>query len=104
MSTDSREYRFAFEIQSLSEIPANFAIQENPGTFRSGVFLPRDDPDWFGRRSYPARVLLLYDESVTIAAHSGAREPSTTISLRDLEMIESGHVLLIGWSRLFWSG
>jgi hypothetical protein len=104
MSTDSREYRFAFEIQSLSEIPADFAIPQSPGTFQSGVFLPRDDPDWFGRRSYPARVLLLDEQFLTIAAHPSACEQITTIRLRDLDVVESGHVLLIGWLRLFWTG
>ena len=55
---DSREYVFAYLIRSAEDVPADFPIPE-PERFRTGLFLPRDGPDWFGRRAYPPRILLL---------------------------------------------
>ncbi|MGA3075276.1 MAG: hypothetical protein ABSG56_16435 [Bryobacteraceae bacterium] len=56
---DSRQYRFTFAIEALSQVPPDFVLPPEFGVFDAGVFLPRGDVDWLGRRRYPARILLL---------------------------------------------
>jgi hypothetical protein len=43
--------------------------------FDAGLCLPRDDPGWFGRSSYPPRILLLKDGAPHIVSHPSAAEP-----------------------------
>ena len=99
---DSRHYIFALELHSREDLPPDFTLPDKLGAFEMGLFLPRDDPDWFGRSSYPARALLLSSDRLLIVAHPKANEPATEIPLQDLQFAESGHILLIGWLRLAW--
>ena len=96
---DSRNYVFALSLRHAEDIPRDFGYRDNPD-FLIGVFLPRDDPDWFGRSDYPARLLLLFEDRVVVVPHPKSRK-ATPISLRleDLEAVESGRALLVGWIR-----
>jgi hypothetical protein len=99
---DSRNYRFAFPVDDLWAIPPDFEF--HPGdNIQAGLFLPRDDPDWFGRRSYPPRLLLLYSERVLIVSHPESNKPLQGMELADLIGVESAHVLLLGSMRLIHS-
>jgi len=96
---DSRQYLFAYLIRSLDDVPADFPIPAGDGGFRLGLFLPRDEPDWFGRSSYPTRILLLSGGAIVILPHPKMREPVIRIPLGELLFVEAGHILLIGWLR-----
>jgi hypothetical protein len=96
---DSRQYLFAYLIRSLEDVPADFPIPAGDGGFRLGLFLPRDEPDWFGRSAYPTRILLLSGKAIVILAHPTMSEPVVRIPLQELLFVEAGHILLIGWLR-----
>ena len=46
---DSRHYIVAFELRSTDDCPPDFELPSSLAGFDAGLFLPRDDPDWFGR-------------------------------------------------------
>ena len=97
---DSRQYIFAYLIRSLEDVPADFPIPAGDGGFRLGLFLPRDEPDWFGRSSYPTRIVLLSGGAIVVLPHPKTREPVIRIPLQRLLFVEAGHILLTGWLRL----
>jgi hypothetical protein len=96
---DSRHYAIAYELRSNDDTPPDFRGRDGPSDFDTAVFLPRDDPDWFGRSSYPPRLLALAADRLSILPHPSARERAESFSLRDLCFVESGHILLRGWLR-----
>ena len=96
---DSRQYIIAYPIHSRAECPADFSLPAGLGDFEAGLFLPRDDPDWFGRSSYPARLLLLTRENLHVVPHPTSNEPPSEFRLDDISSVESGHMLLKGWLR-----
>jgi hypothetical protein len=100
---DSRFYSFAFAITEAGEIPGDFAVPEWLGPLRCGLFLPRDDPDWFGRSAYPPRVMLLADDEMAVLPHPCSGQSVLRIPLGEIGLIEAGHVLLLGWIRLRWA-
>ena len=101
---DSRQYIFSYLIRSPADAPADFPIPE-PESLRIGLFLPRDGPDWFGRRAYPPRILVLETNALGVNAmavltHPRYAEPPVRVALPDIAFCEIGHILLIGWIRL----
>jgi len=101
---DSRQYIFSYLIRSPEDAPADFPIPE-PARLHIGLFLPRDGPDWFGRRVYPPRILLLERSApevnaIVVLTHPRYAEPPVRIALPDIVFCEIGHILLIGWIRL----
>jgi len=101
---DSRHYRYAFAIQSLSELPPDFTGFPDPGPLEAGVFLPQDDASWLGRRAYPARVLLVTSREILVAAHPAEREPLLRAPIREIHSAQCGRILLLGWFEFVWSG
>jgi hypothetical protein len=96
---DSRQYVFSYLIRSPVDVPGDFPIPE-PERLRIGLFLPRDGPDWFGRRAYPPRILLLDGDAIVVLTHPRYDQPPVRVALPDLAFYEIGHFLLIGWLRL----
>jgi hypothetical protein len=96
---DSRQYITAFELHSTFDCPPDFELPSTLATFDAGIFLPRDDPDWFGRSSYPPRILLLKDNALHLMSHPAARQPPSRWELDQISAVESGHLLLKGWLR-----
>jgi hypothetical protein len=101
---DSGQYVVAYLIASPEELPPDFLISGALDDFQAGLFLPRDQPDWFGRSRYPPRVLSLVGDALRIDTHPCAGEPHQRIPLDELVYIESGHILLRGWLRLVACG
>ncbi|HTX37912.1 MAG TPA: hypothetical protein VME43_22940 [Bryobacteraceae bacterium] len=99
---DSRQYILALELRALDDCPADFAVPPPLAGFEAGLFLPRDDPDWFGRSAYPPRILLLKDGALHILSHPSVGEPAGQCVLRRVSAVESAHMLLKG--RLRFSG
>jgi hypothetical protein len=101
---DSRQYRFTFAIEALSQVPPDFVLPPEFGVFDAGVFLPRGDVDWLGRRRYPARILLLSDRQAMVVPHPAAGEQPVRVSLDRIERVDWGRILLTGWIVLTWDG
>jgi hypothetical protein len=96
---DSRDYIVTFELSSIEDCPADLRLPPELGGFEAGLFLPRDDPDWFGRSAYPPRVVLVRERHLHVIAHPSAAEPHWECPLEDLVAVEAGHMLLKGWFR-----
>lgn len=97
---DSREYVFTYLIRSRNDLPEDFSIFPEDRGVRIGLFLPRDPPDWFGRSSYPPRIVLLSRDAIIVFGHPKSGEAPARIRLIDLTYYETGHFLLIGWLRM----
>jgi hypothetical protein len=96
-SVDSHDYRFAFSVTDQTEVPEDFGVRLD-ADFITGVFLPRDDPDWFGRIAYPPKLLLLFQNRVELLSHPSTRKPlMIRIPMAELDAVESGGALLLGW-------
>jgi hypothetical protein len=98
MEIDSRQYAFSYLIRSPEQIPADFPLPEF-ARYQIALFLPRDDPDWFGRRAYPPRILLLDRDTIVVLTHPCYDQPPVRLALADIEFYEIGQLLLIGWMR-----
>jgi hypothetical protein len=98
MEIDSRQYAFSYLIRSPEQIPADFPLPEFT-RYQTVLFLPRDDPDWFGRRAYPPRILLLDRDAIVVLTHPRYDQPPVRLALEDIEYYEIGQLLLIGWMR-----
>jgi hypothetical protein len=96
---DSRQYIFSYLIRCAGDVPSDFPIPELE-RYRMGLFLPRDGPDWFGRRAYPPRILLLDTNAIVVLTHPRYNEPPVRVALPDIVFYEIGHIFLIGWIRL----
>jgi hypothetical protein len=96
---DSRDYVIAYEIHSNDGVPPDFCASSTLPRFDAAVFLPRGDPQVFGRSSPPPRLLALTGDRLTILPHPSANEQAQVLALQRLCFIESGHVLLRGWLR-----
>ncbi len=96
---DSRDYILALELRSPDEWPADFVLPPSLAGFETGLFLPRADPDWFGRSAYPPRVLLLKGSALSIISHPSTGEPPCRWALEQIVSVESGHMRLKGWLR-----
>jgi len=79
-------------------------LPSDPGGFDAGVFLPRDDADWLGRRKYPPRILLVSGSEALVVPHPAAGEQPVRVPLDRIERVEWGRILLIGWIVLTWDG
>ena len=101
---DSRHYIVAFELRSTDDCPPDFELPSTLAGFDAGLFLPRDDPDWFGRSFYPPRILLLKDSALYIVSHPSTGEPPRQFAMEQIASVESGHMLLKGWLRFTGSG
>jgi len=93
---DSRQYIIPFRIDSPDDVPFDFRTGGRP-EFRNALFLPRSDPDWFGRSTSPPRILFLTDSMVTVMAHPADGGSEQRISLSEIQELETGNMLLLGW-------
>jgi hypothetical protein len=103
MEIDSRQYAFAYRIRSPEQIPADFPAPEF-ARYQIVLFLPRDDPDWFGRRASHPRILHLDQNSIAVITHPHFGEPPVPSALKDIVYYEIGQALLIGWMRFVTIG
>jgi hypothetical protein len=94
---DSRDYVFAFPVNGSADVPADFEPPPSVSDLVAGLFLPQSEPDWLRRRAFPARILLLTRDGLWVVPHPGAMERRLFIPLRNLEALECGRILLIGW-------
>lgn len=96
---DSRDYIVAFRLYSADDCPPDFHLPPALAGFEAGLFLPRDDPDWLGRSSYPPRLLLLKGRRLYLIAHPATGGPTVECPMDAICSVESGYMLLKGWLR-----
>jgi hypothetical protein len=101
---DSRRYIIAYELHAREDVPADFGPWDTSLEFQTGLFLPRAESDWFGRSTYPPRVLALVHGGLLIVPHPTARADSQLVRFDRLAFVESGRMLLKGWMRFVGSG
>jgi hypothetical protein len=101
---DSRQYIVAFELRSTEDCPPDFDLPTSLAGFETGIFLPRGDSDWFGRWSYPPRILLLKGSALYLVSHPSTGEPPSRCTMEQISSVESGHMLLKGWLRFTGPG
>jgi hypothetical protein len=102
---DSRDYICPLTINCLSDVPADFETPPGLPASACGLFLPRSDPDWLGRSAHPPSVVLLDRDFLFVIPHPAARAHTVRWPLHELESIECGRILLLGWIRLkSWEG
>ena len=101
---DSRQYIVTYAVRSAAECPPDFSLPATLGGFETGLFLPRDDPDWFGRSSYPPRLLLLTRDAIHMVPHPTSDDEPVEFRLADICSVESAHILLKGWLRFAGCG
>jgi hypothetical protein len=94
---DSCDYVCAFDIKGADDAPEDFELPPNASKTMAGVFLPQGESDWLGGRKYPARMLLVTEEELWVIPHAAAGGRPVRILLRDLETLECGRMLLLGW-------
>jgi hypothetical protein len=95
---------FSFAIDSVPGVPPDFILPPDLEDLTAGVFLPQGGTGWFGRREYPARVVLSTEREVVVAAHPAAGEPPARVPINRIECVERGRALLVGWIALWWDG
>jgi hypothetical protein len=97
---DSRTYRFIYPLLTNADIPSDFPKEVRERSFEAGIFLPQDDSNWFTRPpQFPARLLLLEEQALSIIPHPTSGQGPVTISWRDLIQLETGYILLLGWMK-----
>lgn len=96
---DSRQYIFAYLIQSEDDVPADFPVPLSDNGFNLGLFLPRDDPKRFRRSAHPPRILLLSGDRLVMLTHPRYDQPPLRMPISNMVSFEAGQMLLIGWLR-----
>lgn len=104
VEVDSRRYIIAYGLHSREEVPPDFGERDVLPEFQAGLFLPRADPDWFGRSAYPPRVLALIPAGLQILPHPASKAHAEFLSWEQLCFIEWGRNLLHAWLRLVGQG
>jgi hypothetical protein len=97
---DSRQYRFAYEIQSAADVPGDFPVPLPISLWCSAIFMPGDAQDFWQKPCYPPRIYILTRDTLAIYPHPAADETPFAISLVDLTEIDSETALLYGVLRL----
>jgi hypothetical protein len=93
---DSRQHRFAYLIRNRKDFPEDFPHFTGRTLFPA-LFLPRDDPDWFGRSSNPPRVVLFTGETLELHFHPESGKAFASIPCDQDLSIQTACFLLIGW-------
>jgi hypothetical protein len=94
--TGSLQYRFPYLIRSGADFPRDFRPCSET-TFFPGLFLPGDDPDWFGRSVNPPRIILLSGDRVEVHFHPEANKATVLLPTSPRLSIQTGRALLVGW-------
>lgn len=97
---DSRQYRFAYEIQSAADFPGDFPVPLPICLCYSVIFMPGDTQDFWQKPCYPPRIYTLTRDSLAVYPHPAADESAFVISLENLTEIDSETALLYGLLQL----
>jgi hypothetical protein len=91
---DSRQYRFGYRIQAVSDVPEGFSVDIPNNQWFWATFIPGDTEALWRDPEYPPRVYMLTLDTLTIYSHSSSEETTFRVPLCDLVEIELQKVLL----------
>jgi hypothetical protein len=95
---DSRVYAFPYSFGALRDAPSDFELaSEFASALVEGLFLPPCNLQETRGEFDPAKVVLLTPDTLWILAHPTAETSGIRLPLTDLEQLECGRVLLLGW-------
>jgi len=93
---DSLQYRFAYEIRAMADVPWDFPFPLPIDECCSIIFMPGDTQEAGQKSYYPPRIYLLTRDTFAVYPHPSADEPPFLISLEDLIEVSSERALLYG--------
>lgn len=96
LNTDSRQYRFAYEIHSRSEIPSDFSALPKEDDWLVALFMPGDTDTFWQPPEYPPRIFLLKSDRLLIYPHPASDEELFETPLNSLMAVELQKSLLYG--------
>lgn len=95
-STNSRQYRFAYRILDMSDIPADFSIALPEDERFTAIFMPGDTEAYWLHPDYPPRIYVLTCDTLIVYSHRSSGDPPYVASLKELEEAETQQALLHG--------
>ena len=90
----TQQYSHAYLIQRPDHLPTDFPVNADFAKLICGLFLPSRRRGKFGVASCPARILLLFPDSVAVVAHPSTGSPRADIQIDDIVVIEQRRLLL----------
>jgi hypothetical protein len=96
LSTDSRQYRFAYEIHSKSDVPSDFPTLPSEDGWLAALFMPGDTDSFWQPPEYSPQIYLLKGDRLLIYSHPVSREGLFETPLSSLMAVELQKSLLYG--------
>ena len=96
LSTDSRQYRFAYEICSRSDVPGDFPGALSEDEWLTALFMPGDTDTFWQPPEYSPRIYLLKRDRLLAYSHPASREGLFETPLSSLMAVELQKSLLYG--------
>ncbi len=90
----TQQYSHAYLIQRPDHLPTDFPVKADFAKLICGLFLPSRRRGKFGVASCPARILLLFPDSVAVVAHPSTGSPRADIQIDDIVVMEQRRLLL----------
>ena len=90
----TQQYSHAYLIQRPDHLPTDFPVKADFAKLICGLFLPSRRRGKFGVAFCPARILLLFPDSVAVVAHPSTGSPRADIQIDDIVVIEQRRLLL----------
>lgn len=95
-NADSRQYRFAYEIHSWSDIPSDFATALLSKHWQAALFMPGDTEAFWQPPEYPPRIYVLEENRLLIYPHPASADELFEAPLNRLLAVELQKSLLYG--------
>lgn len=95
-NADSRQYRFAYEIHSQSDVPSDFVATLLSDRWQAALFMPGDTEAFWQPPEYPPRIYVLKRNRLLIYPHPTSDEELFEVPLDHLLAVELQKSLLYG--------
>ncbi len=82
------QYTHAYLIHRPDRLPTDFPVEADFAKLVCGLFLPPRRHRRFAVASYPARILLLFPDMVTVVPHPSTGVPPVEVRLSEIVVIE----------------
>jgi len=96
LSTDSRQYRFAYDICSRSDVPGDFPGVPSEDEWLAALFMPGDTDAFWQPPEYSPRIYLLKRDRLLVYSHPASHEGLFETPLNALIAVELQKSLLYG--------
>lgn len=95
-NVDSRQYRFAYEIHSRSDVPSDFAATLPSDHWQAALFMPGDTEAFWKPPEYAPQIYVLKRNRLLIYPHPTSEEELFEVPLDHLLAVELQKSLLYG--------